>query len=100
MSLSAVVGIRRYTFADLKDLLAKASPERSGDALAGIIAESAAQRMAARLILADLPLRCFLDEALIPYEIDEVTRLIIDGHDAAINKRARLNFYGQNAFEK
>jgi len=83
MSLSAVVGTRRYTFADLKELLAKASPQRSGDALAGVIAESAAERMAARLILADLPLRRFLDEALIPYESDEVTRLIVDGHDAA-----------------
>ena len=83
MSLSAVVGTRRYVFTDLKDLLAKASPERSGDALAGIIADSAAERMAARMILADMPLRRFLDEALIPYEIDEVTRLIVDNHEAA-----------------
>ena len=83
MSLSAVVGTRRYLFTDLKDLLAKASPERSGDALAGIIAESAAERMAARTILADMPLRRFLDEALIPYEIDEVTRLIVDSHESA-----------------
>ena len=83
MTLSASVGIRRYSFADLKDLLAKASPARSGDNLAGIAANTAVERMAARLVLADLPLRRFLDEALIPYETDEVTRLIIDGHDAA-----------------
>lgn len=81
MSLSAVVGNRRHIFADLKDLLAKASPERSGDALAGIIAESAAERMAARVVLADMPLQRFLDEALIPYEIDEVTRLIVETHE-------------------
>ena len=83
MSLTATVGVRRYTFADLKDLLAKASPQRSGDGLAGIAAECAAERMAARLVLADLPLCRFLAEALVPYESDEVTRLIIDSHDAA-----------------
>ncbi len=82
MTFSAAVGTRRYRFADLKEVLAKAGPARSGDALAGLIAESAGERMAARLVLADLPLRRFLDEALIPYEADEVTRLIIDGHDA------------------
>ncbi|MDO8944402.1 MAG: ethanolamine ammonia-lyase subunit EutB [Desulfobacterales bacterium] len=83
MSLVATVGSSRYRFADLKELLAKASPERSGDALAGIMATSAAERIAARMLLADLPLQRFLDEALIPYEEDEVTRLIIDSHDAA-----------------
>ncbi len=83
MPLAAVVGIRRYIFADLKDLLAKAGPPRSGDALAGVIAESAAERTAACMVLADLPLRRFLDEALIPYELDEVTRLIVDSHDDA-----------------
>ncbi|WP_236953944.1 MULTISPECIES: ethanolamine ammonia-lyase subunit EutB [Hydrogenophaga] len=62
--------------------MAKATPARSGDALAGLAAASAVERMAARLALADLPLRRFLDEALIPYERDEVTRLIIDTHDA------------------
>src|SRR5580698_1636863 len=70
-----------YEFADLRDLLAKASPYRSGDALAGIAAESGEQRAAAQMALADLPLQSFLDEALIPYESDEVTRLIIDSHD-------------------
>jgi ethanolamine ammonia-lyase large subunit len=70
-----------YEFTDLRDLLAKASPYRSGDALAGIAAESGEQRAAAQMALADLPLQSFLDEALIPYESDEVTRLIIDSHD-------------------
>jgi ethanolamine ammonia-lyase large subunit len=72
-----------YDFEDLRDLLAKASPYRSGDALAGIAAESGEQRAAAQMTLADLPLRAFLQQALIPYENDEVTRLIIDTHDAA-----------------
>jgi ethanolamine ammonia-lyase large subunit len=71
-----------YHFEDLRDLLAKASPYRSGDALAGIAAESAEQRAAAQMTLADLPLRTFLQEAVVPYEKDEVTRLIIDSHDA------------------
>ncbi|CAN5233786.1 ethanolamine ammonia-lyase subunit EutB [soil metagenome] len=73
----------RHRFADLRHLLAAASPYRSGDVLAGIAAESAEQRIAARFALADLPLRVFLDAALIPYEADEVTRLIVDRHDAA-----------------
>jgi len=72
-----------YHFEDLRDLLAKASPYRSGDALAGIAAETAEQRAAAQMTLADLPLRAFLQQALVPYESDEVTRLIIDTHDAA-----------------
>src|SRR5574337_687351 len=83
MGHAATVGAERYRFPDLKDLLAKASSPRSGDALAGIAATLAAERMAARLALADLPLATFLREALIPYESDEVTRLIIDSHDAA-----------------
>ncbi|MFK5126606.1 ethanolamine ammonia-lyase subunit EutB, partial [Klebsiella pneumoniae] len=72
-----------YTFADLRDLLAKATPPRSGDRLAGIAAASAEQMIAARMALADLPLAVFLREAVIPYETDEVTRLVIDSHDAA-----------------
>ncbi|HZY35171.1 MAG TPA: ethanolamine ammonia-lyase subunit EutB [Mucilaginibacter sp.] len=71
-----------YRFADLKTLLAKASPYRTGDVLAGIGAESYEERVAAQIALADVPLKTFLNEALIPYETDEVTRLIIDGHDA------------------
>lgn len=73
----------RYTFADLKTLLAKASPARSGDALAGIAAKSGEERIAARMALADVPLRHFLNEAVVPYEQDEVTRLIVDAHDEA-----------------
>ena len=72
-----------YVFNDLRDLLAKASPPRAGDRLAGIAAESAEQMVAARMALADVPLTQFLGEAVIPYEADEVTRLILDGHDSA-----------------
>jgi ethanolamine ammonia-lyase large subunit len=74
---------RSFSFADLKALMAKASAPKSGDALAGIAAESAEERIAARAVLADLPLTAFLDEPLIPYEQDEVTRLIVDTHDQA-----------------
>jgi ethanolamine ammonia-lyase large subunit len=77
------LGNRRYRFDDLKAVLACASPRRSGDELAGIAAESDEHRMAARLVLADLPLRHFLSESVIPYESDEVTRLIVDTHDEA-----------------
>ena len=72
-----------YTFNGLKDLLAKATPMRSGDELAGIAARSAVERVAAQMTLADLPLATLLEEPLIPYDIDEVTRLIFDSHDAA-----------------
>jgi ethanolamine ammonia-lyase large subunit len=72
-----------HRFQDLKALLACASPRRSGDELAGIAAQSEEQRVAARMALADLPLSVFLNEALIPYETDEVTRLILDSHSAA-----------------
>jgi len=75
------LGGQTWQFADLKDLLAKASPLRSGDVLAGVAAESHGQRMAARWCLAELPLSAFLAECVIPYEDDEVTRLIIDTHD-------------------
>lgn len=81
MSDQITLGSLTYRFDGLRDLLAKASPARSGDYLAGIAAASAEQRMAARLLLADVPLKRFLNEALIPYESDEVTRLIIDTHD-------------------
>lgn len=72
-----------YHFNDLKTLLAKASPFRSGDALAGVAAANYKERVAAQLALADVPLKNFLNEAVVPYEQDEVTRLIIDTHDAA-----------------
>jgi len=77
------IGNTAYTFASLRDLLAKATPPRSGDRLAGVAADTAEQMIAARMALADLPLRQFLDETVIPYESDEVTRLIADTHDAA-----------------
>ncbi|MBB6250943.1 ethanolamine ammonia-lyase large subunit [Nitrospirillum iridis] len=77
------LGYRTWTFVDLKDLMAKATPPRSGDRLAGIAALSAEENVAAKLCLADLPLKTFLSEALVPYEEDEVTRLILDRHDAA-----------------
>ena len=83
MSWTHTLGGRVHRFDDLKTLLARATPERSGDVLAGIAAESAVERMAARLALAELPLATFLNEALVPYEDDEVSRLIIDSHSAA-----------------
>jgi ethanolamine ammonia-lyase large subunit len=76
-------GDERHVFADLRALLAEASPRRSGDELAGLAAPTQARRVAARLALADLPLKTFLNECLVPYETDEVTRLIVDTHDAA-----------------
>ncbi|OYX73529.1 MAG: ethanolamine ammonia lyase large subunit [Rhizobiales bacterium 32-66-11] len=75
------IGPRSYVFADLKELMAKATPLRSGDMLAGIAATSAEENVAAKMCLAEVPLKTFLSEALIPYEEDEVTRLILDGHD-------------------
>lgn len=70
-----------YTFDGLVDLLAKATPRRSGDELAGCAAESDAERAAAQWVLADIPLDVFLAEPVVPYETDEVTRLILDDHD-------------------
>ncbi|MBR9925151.1 MAG: ethanolamine ammonia-lyase subunit EutB [Gammaproteobacteria bacterium] len=77
------VGSRRYRFNGLAELMAKATPPRSGDRLAGVIAESAEERVVAQMVLAELPLTTFLNDVLIPYEQDEITRLIIDEHDAA-----------------
>jgi ethanolamine ammonia-lyase large subunit len=79
----STIGTRDYAFGNLKTLLAKASPRRSGDALAGVAAESDQERVAAQLALADVPLSQFLAEPLVPYEDDEVTRLILDSHDGA-----------------
>jgi ethanolamine ammonia-lyase large subunit len=70
-----------YRFDSLRVLLAKASPFRTGDALAGLSADTYEERVAAQITLADVPLKTFLNEAVIPYEEDEVTRLIIDNHD-------------------
>jgi ethanolamine ammonia-lyase large subunit len=83
MAFGHVIGGTSYRFADLRRLLACATPFRSGDALAGIAAGSAAERVAAQRALADLPLTHFLDEAVIPYEADDVTRLILDRRDDA-----------------
>jgi ethanolamine ammonia-lyase large subunit len=79
----AAVGQVSFRFADLKTLLAKATPLRSGDQLAGVAASSSEERVAAQMALAAVPLQDFLTQPLIPYEADEVTRLIFDGHDAA-----------------
>jgi ethanolamine ammonia-lyase large subunit len=78
----ATLGASKYVFEDLKTLLAKATPLRSGDQLAGLAAENAEQRVAAQYALADVPLKSFLEDLVIPYEIDEITRLIIDSHDS------------------
>ena len=81
MGYTHTIGNRTWRFNDLKTLLAKATPLRSGDELAGIAAENEEERMIARMALADVPLKRFLEEAVIPYEADEVTRLILDTHD-------------------
>ncbi len=75
------IGTQTYLFRDLKDVMAKATPARSGDYLAGVAAASAQERVAAQMTLAGLPLNYFLQDTVIPYEEDEVTRLIIDEHD-------------------
>ncbi|MBS62716.1 ethanolamine ammonia-lyase subunit EutB [Salinisphaera sp.] len=75
------LGERTYRFDSLAELMAKATPARSGDRLAGVIAESAEQRVVAQMALADLPLATFLEDLLVPYEEDEITRLIVDRHD-------------------
>jgi ethanolamine ammonia-lyase large subunit len=76
------IAAHSYVFDDLRDLLAKATPPRSGDRLAGLAAETAEEMIAARMALADVPLKQFLEETVVPYEDDDVTRLIIDSHDA------------------
>ena len=81
MSYSITLGRTTHGFSGLKELLAKASPLRSGDQLSGVAAHSAEERVAAQMRLADIPLTAFLEEPIIPYEEDEVTRLILDRHD-------------------
>lgn len=81
MAYHHTIGRKTYRFSDLKTLLAKASPYRSGDVLAGVAAESYEERVAAQITLADVPLKTFLNEVVIPYEDDEITRLIIDNHN-------------------
>lgn len=82
MTYRHVIDRHAYVFDDLRVLLARATPLRSGDRLAGIAAGSAEEMVAARMALADVPLRQFLQEAVVPYESDEITRLIVDTHDA------------------
>lgn len=83
MAYRHIIGRRSHVFEDLRELMAKATPPRSGDRLAGLAAGSAEEAVAARMTLAELPLSIFLTEALVAYEADEVTRLIIDNHDRA-----------------
>ncbi|GBQ42736.1 ethanolamine ammonia-lyase subunit EutB [Komagataeibacter europaeus] len=83
MSYHAFLGGEKFCFSSLKQVLAYASPYRSGDELAGVAAPDPLQRIGAREALANIPLRTFLNEVPVPYETDEVTRLIIDSHDAA-----------------
>ncbi|WP_421737157.1 ethanolamine ammonia-lyase subunit EutB [Caulobacter sp.] len=83
MTYARAVAGTTYAFEGLGDVMAKASPLRSGDVLAGVAATSAQQNVAAKMVLADTPLKAFLSEALVPYETDEVTRLILDSHDPA-----------------
>ena len=81
LGYAEAVGGTRYVFADLKTLLARATPPRSGDRLAELAAADMTERVAAQLALAELPLRRLIEEPVLPYETDEITRLIIDGHD-------------------
>lgn len=83
MSYTHTLGSITWRFDDLRTLLARASPARSGDELAGLAASTAEERVAAQMALADLPLREFSSRLLIPYESDEVTRLIVDNLDTA-----------------
>jgi len=82
MRYHTTLGGQGFFFEDLRQVMAMASPARSGDYLAGLGAATAQQRMAARHVLAELPLKVFLNEALVPYESDNITRLILDQHDA------------------
>jgi ethanolamine ammonia-lyase large subunit len=79
---SHTIASHTFRFANLWDLLAKASPARSGDFLAGVAAADDEERVAAQMALADVPLKTFLVEHVVPCENDEVTRLIIDDHNA------------------
>lgn len=81
MSFSISLGHTRFVFRDLAEVMAKATPPRAGDRLAGLAAGSAEENIAAKMVLADVPLKRFLTEALVPYELDDVTRALIDGHD-------------------
>ncbi len=96
MMYKHIIGKQTFIFQDLKALLAKASPFRSGDALAGLTAISYQERVAAQMCLADIPLKQFLVESLIPYEKDEITRLILDTHD--LNAFQKINSFTVGEF--
>lgn len=81
------LGSETFQFKNLAELMAKATPLRSGDVLAGVAANTEKERAVAQLCLADVPLKYFLNEMLVPYEDDEITRLIIDEHDARVFQR-------------
>jgi len=89
------LGQKHFTFANLRELMARATPMRSGDVLAGVAAENERERAAAQRVLADVPLERFLEELLIPYEEDEVTRLIVDEHDQTAFAPVRRMTVGQ-----
>ncbi len=95
MARTVDIGARRYRFDDLRTLLAKASPPRSGDRLAGVAAQSHEERVAARMALAELPLVELLEAPVVPYEDDEVTRLIVDEQDAPALAPVRSQTVGE-----
>src|SRR2546421_1212714 len=92
---STKLGAKHFTFTNLRELMAKATPMRSGDVLAGVAAESEKERAAAQRVLAEVPLERFLEELLISYEEDEVTRLIVDEHDQAAFARVKGMMVGE-----
>ena len=89
MKLSATVRGRTYTFPDLRAVMGKANEPKSGDVLAGVAAENATERVAARRVLADLPMEILREHPAVPYEQDEVTRLIQDDLDEGIYTEIR-----------
>ncbi|MBQ6295864.1 MAG: ethanolamine ammonia-lyase subunit EutB [Firmicutes bacterium] len=89
MNLSATLSGKTYTFRDVKDVLAKASEQKSGDVLAGIAAETALERVAAKYVLANLLVRDLRENPVVPYEDDEVTRINQDGLDEAMYERIK-----------
>ena len=95
MPFRRTIGRTTYAFADLRELMAKATPPRSGDCLAGVAAMTAEENAAAKMALADLPLTRILAEPLIPYEEDDVTRLILDTHDTKAFARVAAMTVGE-----
>jgi ethanolamine ammonia-lyase large subunit len=95
MTFAYTIGSKRYVFGSLRELLAKATPLRSGDVLAGLAAQSAEERVAAQFALADVALTLFCEEQVVPYEEDEVTRLILDTHNAAAFEPVRSLTVGE-----